>query len=793
MANFNIPYATEREGQMEFFDSYSIPYDDDSSILVDNTDGVFNGCIFEFKLNISNLNRTLFQAVKYLSKMRVKGESVPATILLIDLNATTVYVYRSVDYFDSIHKIYTGAASKDNDNFIAGPCVGKYDYSDMLQSSQVKRILRGRKTDPDEMYMPVDLDENCIVGWAERYYNERPNANKGDFLGDDTGTAVKVTGEIREPRHFKGLINPYKGRTNEKFMYLMDCLNDRLSKKDLGAFYTPPAYAKKAAELVQMAVDRVPEGNNYIILDRCAGTGNLEAALTDMYDQNGDELIEHCVVSTYEYYEYKVLQERIGDKVRDIIPPTEANVMYDSGKIANADAMSKDFIENPIIRQYVDDPKCTIILFENPPYFDTSSITYTEGDNKAIRAKSTNKESYVCARFKEQLMQFGSVQASARELSNLFIWSGKEYYLRYPEDSYIVFSPVKYFKSIGLLSLECGSGFVFNRKYFHATDSVISCMWWKNVPSADRKWTLAAYDIENEALIDISKNVIVSQAFDSVAKFNDKRVFPNDVDSDIVCNSDGTECLGWKHSTKHSKYNDNIICYMAANGFIPDAKHRYLSRCGNKAGVEQSYGFMVRSDNYLTKLPMWVSKMYPMDNWYEKDIYYNTSDGGDAYTKDPQFLKSCLIYTCLSNQNKCLTFDGSDGRHYQNELCFDGLNKVGDVIPNDSATLALKDLRKYALDPKTALDDDEKELMELWFRILREAQQTANYNPAFTYGVYQIAKELDTYKEEGSGRKKTRVYDYPALHGDLDTLRVKLKEYYKSHITDKMFEYELLK
>lgn len=29
----------------------------------------------------------------------------------------------------------------------------------------------------------------------------------------------------------------------------MDCLNDRLNKKDLGAFYTPMPYCKKAAEL----------------------------------------------------------------------------------------------------------------------------------------------------------------------------------------------------------------------------------------------------------------------------------------------------------------------------------------------------------------------------------------------------------------------------------------------------------------------------------------------------------------------------------------------------------------
>lgn len=29
MENFNVPYETEREGQMEFFDNYGIPYNDD--------------------------------------------------------------------------------------------------------------------------------------------------------------------------------------------------------------------------------------------------------------------------------------------------------------------------------------------------------------------------------------------------------------------------------------------------------------------------------------------------------------------------------------------------------------------------------------------------------------------------------------------------------------------------------------------------------------------------------------------------------------------------------------------
>ena len=771
MANFNIPYSTEREGQMEFFDNYGVPYNDDASILVDNTDGIYNGCIFEFKLNISNLNRTLFQAVKYLSKMRIKGESVPATILLIDLNATTVYVFKSQDYFDDIHKVYTGAASKDNDNFMAGPCVGKYDYSDILQSSQVKKILKGKKVDPYEMYMPVDIDENCIVGWAERYYREKPSASKGDFLGDDTGTAVKVTGEIRAPRHFRGLINPYKGRTNEKFKYLMDCLNDRLSKKELGAFYTPEPYCRKAAELVQMAVDRVPEGNDYIILDRCAGTGNLEAALIGLYDRNGDELIEHCVVSTYEYYEYKVLQERIGYKVRDIIPPTEANVEYDNGKVANADAMSKDFIENPVIKQYMDDPRCTIILFENPPYRDSVA------DNNERKNVVAGKD-FLFNEMKKVLPSLPNSNIStARDLTNRFIWSGFHYYLRSKTDAYILFSPIKYWKTLGLAEQEFIKGFLFNRIHFHATASAIACVLWGQGLSSIETVILQGFDIVDGKTVYI-KDITIRKAHKTFEPYFCRRKDPSDIETKVYCESNGEETSGRKCDGK-SYTGDNIIGYQRTDSFGVDPKHVALTRCT----LFNIRGYYLRRNTYRTLLPLFVAKQFAQDTWYERDVFFTTSDGGDAYTHDQQFLKSCLIYTCLSNQNKCLTFDGSDGRHYQNELCFDGLNKAGDVIPEDTATLALKDLRRYAMDPKTDLDDDEKELMELWFRILREAQQTANYNPAFTYGVYQITKELDTYREEGSGRKKTRVYDYPALHGDLDTLRVKLKEYYKSHIT----------
>ena len=76
---------------------------------------------------------------------------------------------------------------------------------------------------------------------------------------------------------------------------------------------------------------------------------------------------------------------------------------------------------------------------------------------------------------------------------------------------------------------------------------------------------------------------------------------------------------------------------------------------------------------------------------------------------------------------------------------------------------------------------------------MSETKKTANYDSKLTYGVYQITKELNTTHEEGSGTMKKTVYDYPNLNSYLVSLRDNLKAYYKSHITEKMFEYELLK
>ncbi len=744
-------YNIEREGQIDFFDQFSIDYIN-NNVLIDNTDGVYNGNLLEFKLNITDINKVLFQTIKYLSSMRIKGESIPANILCIDLNSKICYVYHSIDYFDEIHEIYYGGASKNIDGFVSKDYFDKIDYSSMNGALKLKSYLK------ETNYMKIKLDENCIVGWAERYYREHPKADKGDFLDDREGLIVNKTSEIREPKVFKDYIIPYTGKTNEKFKYLMDKLNDRLHKKDLGAYYTPIPYCEMAANLVREAIKKVPNGNDYIILDRCAGTGNLESVLSD-------EELSHCILSTIEYYEYKVLLERLGQKVRAIIPPIESQVKYQNGLIMNADAMSKEYLENDIIKKYIDDKKCTVILFENPPYNDTSSITsiYDEDGNKHT---TNNKESFIYKEMSKDKDNFRIKNiATVRDYVNRFIWSGFKYYLRQKSDAYIVFSPVKYFKSIGIIQnddLRFEKGFLFNKKHFHSSASAISCIYWKyENNNISKKYILPAYDIDDNNELKYIQDVEIKKVYKAFNDYQDKIKGNNQIY--ICCDSSGYETFGKRIETA-SYDDDDILGYFC---LVSDAFD--LGRLVYFNGR----GFYLNKSNYINKLPLFCAKMYHPENWYEKDVYFQCSDKGNEYLSDKDLLKQSLIYTCLTTQNHMCSFVGSNNKLYKNELCF------------DENTIALQYLNKLKL------TEEEKELINLSKTINNLARETKNYNKDFTYGLYQIENQLNTYKIEEDTKKK--IYDYPILNGHINTLKSLLKKYYKNNIEPKLFEYELLK
>jgi len=767
-------YSNEKQGQDNFYLVY-LPHVDKTltkaQILNDYTDGVVNGNILEFKLQISNLNSTLLQAIKYLSVMRIKGKPVPKNILLISLNDDKCYLYDSDDYLDYIQTAYIGGASTNNKSFVGNPPLETIDLNSQVGQSRIIQLLRSND------YTKIDIDVNCIVGWAEHFYriNKNRNVRKEDFIGDSSGVHSTI-GEIRNPIVFKDYINPYQGKNNEEFGYLMDKLNDDLQKKNLGAFYTHEKYAEKSLELVRKAISRVPEGNDYIILDRCAGTGNLELHLTD-------EELSHTILSTIEYYEYRVLVERLGHKVRHIIPPIETEHTFNAGLVLGADALTKEYVENEIIRRYVDDVNCTMILFENPPYADTTSTEH----QKANKAKESSvwKNSYAVSEMKKDIKG-----TALNDLGNVFIWSAFKFYLRQDTDSYIVYSPVKYWKAHKLIDKKYMGGFAFNRKHFHTNiDACVSCIYWSNEDDTIQEFDLDAFDIEIktlnntkfESLVGCGK-LPVKRIYEKFsAKYYDKRKFNTSTNDGILVGKDGKECIGGKKIRIKPLYSTDMFGYMVchSSGFDnPDNMSSLLV-----AGRYDGNGFYIHKDNYIEKLPMFAASRYVTYNryWTERARIMKSADGYIQFANDIQsnkctdFLNKCLLFTVLETQNHCREFVGSDGRIYRNQFTLDTTN---------GNTLAATDLKNMKLSA------NEQVMVDIWKNILSEAKKTKEYDSRWNYGLYQIIDELDTTYVDVNGNTQ---YTYTQLHTYITTLKTKVREYYLNEIVPYLFKYEFLK
>ncbi|MBI5573654.1 MAG: hypothetical protein HY919_03770 [Elusimicrobia bacterium] len=413
------------------------------------------------------------------------------------------------------------------------------------------------------------------------------------------------------------------------------------------------------------------------------------------------------------------------------------------------------------------DKKTNIILLENPPYRDSSAANTDNTTNRS------SKGSFVFEEMKKDLKNLANSNVStARDISNQFIWSGWKHYLTKPDDYFVLFSPIKYWKSLGLGEKMFIDGFLFNREYFHAGPSAISCILWQNINDSREKLTFKTFDIdtkrtpeqEDDEIVGL-QDIEIKKAYKTFESLFDRRKF-DDESNGVFCEKDGTEAK--RKTDSKSFYNENILGYMVPKGFVVNQTNIDLVR----STFYNARGFYLRSDNFVEKLPLFAAKLYPQKNWYERDVYFTTADGGERYLKDKNFLKTCFIFACLSQRNHCRSFDGSDGRFYKNELCF------------DKGTVASKKLKTYKL------TEEEQYLLDTFADMLSKARKTKAYNRKYTYGTYQIDEELNTrYKNEND----EWIYDYPELNTAINSLKTKLAKYYEAVIQPKLFEYELLK
>jgi hypothetical protein len=749
-------YDSEREGQIAFFEKFGILHGEERVELARSTDGRYKGTFFEFKLDskaMSDLNSALSQAIVYLSRERERGLTLPANILCININDEVAYCYKTSDFLEEIEKQYVGGASKSQVDLSKHTIKHvPIDYASRGEGyDTINRIL------DDKSLVKYHVDRSNILGLSREYYKiDKSDKNKDNFLRGSES-------EIRKPNILNDRIIPYKKDDNTDFSDIMDSLNSTSLQREIGAFYTPKIYVKEAQKILLNTIEKITKaGKKYVIVDRCAGTGNLEEGLPP-------DVLENCILSTLEHNEYVILRYKFNGLGAVCVPNINA-LAFDIIPTEH-DALQQVLADN--IREKINNPNTVVILYENPPYSDAAggSVMGTKESKKNLW-----KQSFVCRKMKEKLKD-GNLTS---DLGNLFIWSAFEYYLTKPDDYYLLFCYTKYWRYQHIVNPTFVTGFLCNRGLFgeKTTNSAISCILWKNTEDNDtKKITLPIYNVVQNEIKD-NGSVTLQKVHKSHRALYDTREFDTDRSGGDVVKNNGmlyNPEVDKQRNEARPKSNDNIIALLASYGYGADAKNITFTRLMTYFGR----GFYVRKDNYLTKLPIFVAAIYEtqFSEWWHKDAYSKCGESREFEMKE-NFLRKCLLYTSLSFSNKCRSLYSVNKEHiYKNELCLDG------------NTLAKNDLKRFEL------TSDEKYIENKYYALLELIKDKEEYNKDFNYGSWQILDEINVKKVVGLDRNGNKKWGpkYPTINTAINELKGLLKRYYKDEIVSDLFTYELLK
>lgn len=630
-------------------------------------------------------------------------------------------------------------------------------------------------------FLKIHLDTNCIIGWSKTFYNSLSTSEITAAKNSTFGIKDLLFNALKNPTATSCFqyIYPWTGNEDD-LKYILDVLNDPLNKEQLGAYYTPIPYASLSVLEIKKIIANLPVGvdgkKNYVIIDRCGGSGNLES-IEAGFD---DDMLAHTIIGTYEFKEWEVLVNRLGSKLLDIIPNNTDSLK--NGLLLDANALNTTVFNQ--CKKYVEDPTCTVILYENPPYRDSSHGTLTGDVN---RSKSTIKDTIVYKEMWKERANWNIQNISTvRDSVNNFIWSGFKYYLTKPTDYYIVYSPIKYWKSIHLINKEFINGYMFNRAHFHAGKAGVSCIVWKNTTADVSTIRLHTYDIDKNNQLMQLKDIIVPRITTLQTTYYTNLPKTKEVKLAFLQNNSTIPDINHANLTNYLK-----LAYMQNNSVILDFKNANLVNylgggLTDKDGF--SRGTWLTVNNVFSQIVPYCSNYYPTKTFFEKEVLMKTADGGWAFDKDESLKTACFIYACLSPINNCGSFinqstnadlislESDHTTHLvKNEMCLD----VGTMASNLLAT--------------RTLTIEDTTILSLWNTILNKAKQKPIYNPSFTYGLKQIDAELNTFKIISVNNKNTKVYDDPIFNTEIEAFKKALNNYYDTQIKPKLITYGLIK
>ena len=488
--------------------------------------------------------------------------------------------------------------------------------------------------------------------------------------------------------------------------------------KDKGMFLSP---AKEGDRCYCFTVDSgmliVRRNNKIFISSNCSGGGALEQFFTE-------EELSHCILSTMVFAEKTTLKGLYEGKVKAILPLDETT--DSEGCMPSGDALSEEFNNGlsavlEICRRDAESrgKKLVVIGLENPPY--------AEPQAEATRSGKTQKGT-TSNWLTEQMKQDENIKGTVNnDLANKFIWSGFKWFFDY----YVVYSPIKYWKSQHLIDKKFLEGSIANRADFHATEGGISIISWKNEDTVNEHITLQAR-VGNEIKDIVVKKVHTGSLFSC---FNE---------------------------------DDNEICKFHDYSGTPDFKH------GTLGNIEPNGHIKVKKlgvNNIKQALPLFVANCYTCKDFTEKEIIMKSGDKGSLYQEDREFLEDCFLWCCLTDRNKCIS-----DRTRQNEMALEQNSKADQIVDRipDHRMKLIGEWRNVITQAKAC------------------EEYNPNYKYGLAQIISDLDINIDTSMTDKNGKflqkKKNQGLDDAII-----SLKTELKKFYSDYLEPKLFEYELLK
>ena len=614
-------YNSEIEGMIDFYKELGISKNVDYSC---NTDGSINGCIIEFKLNFDKLLSHKNQVERYLKAYNAIAKKIPAKALLVDINAKT-YIEGDVSTFNG----------------------GVYiDWNTVEQDWSTPNCLALFLDLHD--YCKGWIDETSLISYNNLYceINNKKTTSKGEVQTE------LVNPQLLNIHPFdwqKQLKKEKEERSNNNWLtFNMNMLGSESLKKKLGAFFTPDKYVKISTQYVREAIKNVPEGMDYVVIDRCAGSGNLEKYFT------GEEL-QHFILNTIDYTEWTTLRGLYQNRVKHIIPPSAVTRDNKTGLMSGGDALQEDFYKKllPLIKGKY------IIMLENPPFAGTSGIR--GGAKGTLKNK---KYSYVNLEMKKNGYD-GNV---CKDLLTQFVWSAFELIKCH---EYILYSPIMWWKSNHILDKKYIKGHMCNKKAFNAkTSSGLLLGHWLNQDLTNSTLKCST-DIENFTYSIKKKNSFITNLLDdhkiSIDKNNLRVPEPEE--------------LGLLFSTSST--------LDALNGGLFN-RNTYRTELVTSAGLKLS---KITSTNIKNLSVIQCVNCYSTKEYYEKEVVMKSCDLLKEYESDTKLLNDCFLYVLLSAKTKC-----TSNNTLNNQLCLLQNTIADKLLLKDYKKSNLVDLWKEVLD-----------------------------------------------------------------------------------------------